>query len=190
MGFVSFFQVLILVDVFYPLYLIYHRVLNAFNFRGVVNLKLLFTVLDSVTFCDIPPCYHDGLFWHGNAAATFPLKLLCFCRPVSPLHPLIRWLIAATLYLGPDWVESVRPTLYLHYFKCGNLNFFQTGNLKPFDSFSKCTVNLRSEAWLMLIQFIKWTRDDCWVWRCGWTLPCEDYNLFEITPFPAIFTIK
>ena len=66
-------------------------------------------------FSDIlwhPPCYHDGLFWHGIAAATFPLKLLCFCRPVSPLHPLIRWLIA-TLYLGPDWVESVRP--YQHF---------------------------------------------------------------------------
>ena len=174
-------------SIHYTWFTIVFWMLSTSEVWSISNYFLQFLILWH--FVTSPPCYHDGLFWHGNAAATFPLKLLCFCRPVSPLHPLIRWLIA-TLYLGPDWVESVRPTLYLHYFKCGNLNFFQTGNLKPFDSFSKCTVNLRSEAWLMLIQFIKWTRDDCWVWRYGWTLPCEDCNLFEITPFPAIFTIK
>ena len=42
-GFVSFFSSKFLVDVFYPLYLIYHHILNAFNFRGVLNLKLLLT---------------------------------------------------------------------------------------------------------------------------------------------------
>ena len=72
-GFVSFFQVHFLVDVFYPLYLIYHRVLNAFKLRGVVNLKLLFTVLDSVTFCDIP---RVTMMVYFDMALQLPLFLL------------------------------------------------------------------------------------------------------------------